>query len=334
MEERENMLEDEKDTMQTEAAQQEAPEPETGQAEPTGESTEEVTEGTTEEPTEEITEEPTEEPTEEITSDEQEGTMEGTTETDVEITPEPEAAQEGDTAQETPQTEPEDETAAPILGSGRAGLGSQLTPAVVTPTPGMTAPGATLLASNSDSTAADEETDEEYETLNVNELDIVKLGRQGEHETQDVAIDCAAWLEKLPGCTLMIAAIRPGENEIYLPVVDVEDGVITWTIRDTDTANGGWGRGEVRAMLDGKIKKSAVFRTRIEPSLEGSGSTPATPPDWVQEILGAVQAAQEAAEAAAAAAIQTEANTRGLAGWTLTKEADNTVTIDYEESEG
>ena len=111
--------------------------------------------------------------------------------------------------------------------------------------------------------------------------------------------------------------------------------MITWDIQDQDTAKGGWGRGEVRAMKDGKIKKSAVFRTRVEPSLEGSGSAPATPPDWVQEILDSVAAAQAAAEQAAASAIQAAENTRGLAGWTLTKEDDDTVTIDYnEESEG
>ena len=67
----------------------------------------------------------------------------------------------------------------------------------------------------------------------------------------------------------------------------------------------------------------------------GGGSAPATPPDWVQEILESVAAAQEAAEQAAASAIQAAENTRGLAGWTLTKEDDDTVTIDYnEESEG
>lgn len=189
----------------------------------------------------------------------------------------------------------------------------------------------------------------EYETLEVNSLDIVKLGRQGEHLTQQVLIDCTAWLDKLPGCTLLIAAIRPGESTVYLPTVSAAGGVITWNIQDQDTANGGWGRGEVRAMLDGKIKKSVVFRTRVEPSLEGSGNAPATPPDWVQTILDSVgkasadaaaaaasaaTAAQQATAAATAAAAAAE-NTAGLRGWSLTKEADDTVTIDYyQESEG
>lgn len=238
---------------------------------------------------------------------------------------EPEAAQEAENGQEG------GEQAAPLLGngSGRLGLGGSLTaPAVITPTP-------TLLGASNGAEEEEQETDEEYETLPVNALDVVKLGRQGEHLTQQVLIDCTAWLDKLPGCTLLIAAIRPTESAVYLPTVSVADGVITWDIQEQDTAKGGWGRGEVRAMKDGKIKKSAVFRTRVEPSLEGSGSAPATPPDWVQEILDSVAAAQAAAEQAAASAIQAAENTRGLAGWTLTKEDDDTVTIDYnEESEG
>ncbi len=242
-------------------------------------------------------------------------------------TPEAEAPQEAQEAPVTGAEEQDVEQLEPVQPLPRLGLGGMVTPAVITPTP--------ALLNNSAAEATAQETDEEYNTILVNDLDTVKLGRQGEHLTQQVLIDCTAWLENsaLDGCDLLIAAIRPGENAIYLPTVTADDGVITWDIRDQDTAKGGWGRGEVRAMKDGKIKKSAVFRTRIEPSLEGSGSAPITPPDWVQTILDSVAAAQAAAEAAAQAAIQAELNTRGLAGWSLTKEQDETVTIDYQESE-
>ena len=336
---------EETDAQEPEAPQEAAEGPETGtqeestDASPEDAPVQDATEETGETIPQETTEEPADEaPQEEAPQDAQEAPVaaEATAgeETD---TQEPETPQE---AAEGPETSPQEEAGedqpteqaetgeGPSLGSGKLGLGSTLTPAVVTPTP-------TLLGANSGATEAEQESDEEYETLAVNELDVVKLGRQGEHLTQQVLIDCTDWLSKLPGCTLLIAAIRPTENTVYLPTVSVADGVITWDIQDQDTAKGGWGRGEVRAMKDGKIKKSAVFRTRVEPSLEGSGSAPATPPDWVQEILDSVAAAQEAAEQAAASAIQAAENTRGLAGWTLTKEDDDTVTIDYnEESEG
>ena len=72
------------------------------------------------------------------------------------------------------------------------------------------------------------ESDEEYDTIPVLELEgrTVKLGRLGENNTQTVKIDCSAWLTALPGCQLMIAALRPGESEIYLPGVSVASGVV------------------------------------------------------------------------------------------------------------
>ncbi len=200
------------------------------------------------------------------------------------------------------------------------------------------------------------ESDEDAGVHDVNALDVVKLGRQGENLTQQVQIDASAWLELLPGCQLVIAALRNGDSAVYLPEITTNDaGLITWPITDVDTARAGWGRAEVRAMLGEKIKKSAVFRTRVEPSLEGGGEA-AEPgaPSWVQAILQSVENAQKAASTAAeqaqAAAKQAQtaaqrateateqaaaaaANTAGLRGWILTLNADETVDIDYNEEE-
>ena len=177
------------------------------------------------------------------------------------------------------------------------GLGSGLSPAVITPMG-----GPLLGASGGDD---DQESDEEYETLEVNKLKTVKLGRCGENLTQQVVIDCTAWLgtgSALAGCELMVACARPGENQVYLPEVTAADGVITWDVTDVDTGKAGWGRGEVRAIKDGMVKKSALFRTRIEPGLDEAGATPPAVPDWVVEIRDDVEAAESAAQAAEAAA--------------------------------
>ena len=124
------------------------------------------------------------------------------------------------------------------------------------------------------------EPDEEFEVIDALDLKEVKLGRQGENNTQNVQIDCSDWLTDLPGCQLMVVARRPGESELYVPQISVAAGVVTWPILSQDTALAGWGRAEVRGLLNGKIKKSCVFRTRIEPSLDGDGSpNPPTPPD-------------------------------------------------------
>ena len=115
------------------------------------------------------------------------------------------------------------------------------------------------------------ESDEEYEVIDVADLDnrIVRIGRRGENETQNVRIDAGAFLTALPGCTLQIAAVRPQETDVYLPTVTVDSsGVITWEILDSDVANHGLGFAEVRAVLGEKVKKSPVFRTKVEYGLD------------------------------------------------------------------
>ena len=143
------------------------------------------------------------------------------------------------------------------------------------------------------------DTDEEFGTIDVLDLKEVKLGRQGENNTQQVVIDCSEWLTDLPGCQLMVMAQRPGEKELYMPQVTASNGVITWPILSQDTALAGWGRAEVRGMLNGKIRKSCVFKTRIKPSLDGDGTpTPPTPPDWATEVINSVTVSTELVERA------------------------------------
>lgn len=150
-----------------------------------------------------------------------------------------------------------------------------------------------------------QERDEEYEAFDVVELedvDMVLLGRQGENQTQSVVIDCSEWLDDYPGAQLYIVALRPKEEQLYTPIVTVDNGVITWEILAQDTAYAGFGRAEVRCILDDKVKKSAVFVTKIEPSIEGDGEDVITPPAWALQILQAVEDARNAAQASARSA--------------------------------
>lgn len=189
---------------------------------------------------------------------------------------------------------------------------------------------------------ADEEapkpTDEDKgEIYHVEGLDVVKLGRQGENLTQEVQIDVSAWTDdNMEGATFLIAAVRPGETESYLPEITQSGNTLTWKPTAADTAKGGYGRAEVQAVKGELIRKSPVFRTRIEAAIESSGSTPTEPPAWVQQILGSVSAAQKAAQTAqqqateaSSSAQEAAASVSGLRGWSLTEEADGTVTIDH-----
>ena len=172
-------------------------------------------------------------------------------------------------------------------------------------------------------------TDEDKgEIYHVEGLDVVKLGRQGENLTQEVQIDVSAWTkDNMEGATFLIAAVRPGETESYLPEITQSGNTLTWKPTAADTAKGGYGRAEVQAVKGALIRKSPVFRTRIEAAIESSSSTPTEPPAWVQQILGSVSAAQQQATAASSSAQEAAASV--MRGWSLTEEADGTVTIDH-----
>ena len=172
---------------------------------------------------------------------------------------------------------------------------------------------------------------------------MVELGRQGEGKARRIEIDVSSWVATLPGAHFEIVAVRPGETESYLPEITQSGNTLTWKPTAADTAKGGYGRAEVQAVKGALIRKSPVFRTRIEAALESSGSTPTEPPAWVQQILGSVSAAQEAAAnaqqaaqtaqqqatAADSSAQEAAASVSGLRGWSLTEETDGTVTIDH-----
>lgn len=190
----------------------------------------------------------------------------------------------------------------------------------------------------------DEEKDEIY---HVEGLDVIKLGRQGESLTQEVQIDVSAWVKDgMADATFLIVAVRPNENESYLPEVSQSGNILTWKPTAADTAQSGYGRAEVQAVKGELIRKSPVFRTRIEHALESCGNTPTEPPAWVQQILNSVNVAQEAAvsarqdahtaqqeaETASISAQEAAASVSGLRGWSLAENADGTVTIDHMEA--
>lgn len=186
-------------------------------------------------------------------------------------------------------------------------------------------------------------------SIKVDDLDVVPIGRQGENLTTEIVIDVSAWLEELPGATILLVALRPGEDELYTPTeVATDDGKTTWQITDVDTALAGNGRAELRAMLNGKLKKSAVFKTEIIRSLMGNGE-PAQPtaPDWAQRLEGdaataaaAATAAQASATAAAASATTAQqqataaaTNTQGLRGFAFSIGEDGGLDLVYTDDE-
>lgn len=114
-------------------------------------------------------------------------------------------------------------------------------------------------------------------TFSFDELNSVMLGRQGENGVRQIVIDLGDWPTVLDGPDVMIVALRPGEDSLYVPAgVTVSGSEVTWEIDSVDTALDGAGYAEIRLSKDGAIKKSRRFTTKIALSLMGNGE-PAQP---------------------------------------------------------
>lgn len=92
--------------------------------------------------------------------------------------------------------------------------------------------------------------------LGVNEIANrpLNIGFTGENDHTLVMINCTDVLSENPDAEIVLRA-RPTEGEIYEPEIEVEDGVVTWTILEPDISTGNY----QLTFIDGtEVFKSAV----------------------------------------------------------------------------
>lgn len=137
--------------------------------------------------------------------------------------------------------------------------------------------------------------------IEVDKIQYLQIGVQGENNVENLDIDMAAWIEKYPGAVFHILfkpynAIAPSPmNTVY------EDGVLTWTVDAGATAVVGVGYTEIRAQdaETGLLKKSKIIPTAVENSVSGiETDPPESYQAWVTSVLNAGTAAVNAEAAA------------------------------------
>ena len=198
---------------------------------------------------------------------------------------------------------------------------------------GATIKNAPLLGASNDTV---EESDEETDVITMAELEkggkhsTVRLGRQGESNTQTVEFDLGDWMSEVPNGTATIVARRAGESETYLAIgvaYNVETHIATWPITSIDTAYPGYGEAEIRISNSDQtiVKKSARFRTYVEKSVEDYTGEAVTPPYWAVDIISQAADAQAAATSASsnASAAATSAENASLSATRAETAAQN-----------
>ena len=131
----------------------------------------------------------------------------------------------------------------------------------------------------------------------IEKLQYLTIGQQGESNATQINIDMSAWVEELsemgydnPVFHLLFmpynAVVPLTTNTSY----DADTKILTWTVTDSDTAHTGLGYTEIRALNhpdNGLLKKSSVIPTTVNTSVTGveGGVPPAPYDDWLNSIL-------------------------------------------------
>lgn len=127
--------------------------------------------------------------------------------------------------------------------------------------------------------------------LNVNDVNQIYLGCQGENLARTIIIDVKPWLVAYPGGTVAIWHKRNGAEEATATgaVFDSEAGTITWRPTGTDTYVFGEGEAEIRLTVGNVIKKSRKITTDVAKAVTGADGE-ALVSGW-QGYLDAIQRA-------------------------------------------
>lgn len=144
----------------------------------------------------------------------------------------------------------------------------------------------------------------------VDKIQYLQIGVEGESNAMKLEIDVSAWAEEYPDAAFHIL-FKPYNSETAYPqeiTYDHEKKVIEWTVGLGATAIVGVGYTEIRAQDEANniVKKTRIIPTAVENSVSGLDTTPPSPEQgWVTEVLNAktaAEAAQDAAEDAQEAA--------------------------------
>ena len=136
------------------------------------------------------------------------------------------------------------------------------------------------------------------------------LGVQGEDHAKTIAFDCAAWAQQYGPGEVQLLHRRCGEADPYPVPLRKEGDLVIWDVSNVDTACTGKGEAQLLYFVDGKLAKSSLATTDVQPSL----SEPGPVPDAQQPFLDAVTAQAAKAEAAAKRAEDAAADAQQGAG--------------------
>lgn len=110
----------------------------------------------------------------------------------------------------------------------------------------------------------------------------INLGRQGENDITEIVFDYSGLVEEYGEGTLSCIVQRKKTDDPYPTVLTAEDHMATWNVSSADTAYAGTGKIQLSYVVDEQVKKSIIYKIKVEPSIL---PTSEEPPEPIQNYL-------------------------------------------------
>ena len=131
---------------------------------------------------------------------------------------------------------------------------------------------------------------------------ILPLGRQMEHGVRQVWFDLSYLIENFGEGTATLVHQRNQDLAPYIVSTEQTNTNLMWTIDETDTAYEGFGRAEIRWVVDDDLAKTVIYKTNVMKSLTAQTEIPDPLESWYEALLEQIGDSQGYAEQAAQSA--------------------------------
>lgn len=122
--------------------------------------------------------------------------------------------------------------------------------------------------------------------LKVNSSAVIFLGRHGENEITEYVFDFSEWIDEFGNGSIYLMHQRSKDAAPYLAAIEnVDDHRVKWTITNAETQFTGYGKAELIYEIDGKIAKSAIYRTFTDDALDVSENPPSVWQSYIDQII-------------------------------------------------
>ena len=121
----------------------------------------------------------------------------------------------------------------------------------------------------------------------------LRLGKRGENNATKITFPITKWVEDFGEGTAVLLVLRPEDDTPYITTTTLADGIVTWVVSSTDTAQAGAGKCELQYIVDDTVVKSRTWPTITLDSLEDAGESPDPESGWVADLIGEITALVE-----------------------------------------